>query len=306
MNKRILSVLSLSLCVLLYTAAPAFTEDQGYDKVQIKTIKIADGVYMLEGRGGNIGVSAGTDGVFLIDDQFAPLTAKIKAAIGKISDKPVGFVLNTHWHSDHVGGNENMGEAGAVIVAHENVRKRLSTDQFMAFAQKSIPAMPDSGLPVITFTRDLTFHLNDETMEVIHLQHAHTDGDAVVFFRKANVVHTGDIYFSGIYPFIDTGSGGSVDGVIQAANRILEMIDDDTKIIPGHGPLSTKAQFKAYAAMLMQVRDKIHAAIVQGKSLAEVQAAEPSKAFDKVWGGGFLSPDKFVMLLYTDLSQQKK
>ncbi len=294
----------LALCCLwLASAAPALGKDQGFADVQINTIKVANGIHMLMGKGGNIGVSSGSDGVFLIDDQFAPLTEKIKAAVTKINPGPIRFVLNTHWHFDHVGGNENFGELGAIIVAHENVRKRLSSDQMVEFFQKKVPATPKTGLPVVTFTRDLTFHLNDETIEVFHVQNAHTDGDAVVFFRKANVVHTGDIYFSGIYPFIDTGANGSVDGVINAANIILEMIDDNTKIIPGHGPLSTKAEFRAYVNMLVTLRGAVGSGIAAGKSLEEIQKSKPSKDFDAKWGGGFLSPDKFIQLLYIDLNR---
>ena len=258
---------------------------------------------MLQGAGGNIGVCVGDDGVFIIDDQFAPLTAKIKFAIAKLSSKKVRFVINTHWHCDHVGGNENMGEAGAVIVAHQNVRKRMSTDQFMEFFNKKVPSAPKSALPVITFTQDLTFHLNDEETRIFHVKEAHTDGDAVVFFEKSNVIHTGDIYFSGMYPFIDKSSHGSVDGVIKAARHILDIINDDTKVIPGHGPLSNKAELAVYVEMLVSLRAKMSAYISKGKTLEEIKAIGPSKDFDPKWGGGFLSPDKFTQILYEDLSK---
>lgn len=284
-------------------AAPVLGQTQAYDKVEIQTIKVADGIYMLMGKGGNIGASVGKDGVFLIDDQFAPLTEKIRAAIAKISDHPIRFVFNTHWHFDHVGGNENLGKLGSVIVAHENVRKRLSTDQMVEFFKKNVPATAAVGLPVITFTRDLTFHLNGETIEVFHVQNAHTDGDAVVYFKEANVVHTGDIYFAGIYPFIDTGAKGSVNGMIRSANKVLAMIDDKTQIIPGHGPLSNKREFKAYVEMLTQLKDAVGKAIAGGKSLEEIQKSRPSKQYDAEWGDGFLSPDKFIQILYTSLSR---
>jgi glyoxylase-like metal-dependent hydrolase (beta-lactamase superfamily II) len=261
---------------------------------------------MLLGSGGNIGVLAGDDGVFLVDDQFAPLTKKIKGAIGKISDQEIRFVINTHWHFDHVGGNENLGETGSVIIAHENVRKRMSTDQFIEFFQKKVPAWPKVALPIITFTQDLTFHLNGEDIHVFHVNNAHTDGDAIVYFRNSNVIHTGDIYFAGIYPFIDTSTHGSVNGVIDAAQHILAIIDDDTKVIPGHGPLSNKAELSAYVDMLISLRAKITKQISDGKTLEDIQNTKPAQEFDEKWGHGMLTSDKFVQILYTDLSVNRK
>lgn len=294
------------LYLLLFTVSSAFGQDKDFDKVQIKTVKLSENVYMLLGSGGNIGVYAGEDGVFLVDDQFAPLTKKIKAAIGKISDKKIRFVINTHWHFDHVGGNENLGEMGSVILAHENVRKRMSTDQFIEFFQKKIPASPKVALPIITFTKDLMFHLNGENIHVFHVNNAHTDGDAIVYFRNSNVIHTGDIYFAGLYPFIDTSAHGSVNGVIDAAQYVLSIINDDTKVIPGHGPLSNKAELRAYVDMLISVRAKISKQISDGKTIEEIQRTKPTQAFDKKWGHGMLTPDQFVQILYKDLSMNQK
>jgi len=279
---------------------------QDYDKVQIKTVKTSGNVYMLMGSGGNLGVLVGDDGVFLVDDQFAPLTKKIKDAIGKISDKEIRFLINTHWHFDHVGGNENLGETGSVIIAHENVRKRMSTDQFIEFFQKKVPASPKVALPIITFTQDLMFHLNGEDIHVFHVNNAHTDGDSIVYFRNSNVIHTGDIYFAGIYPFIDTSSHGSVNGVIDAAQHILSIIDDNTKVIPGHGSLSNKAELSAYVDMLISMRAKITKQISDGKTLEEIQKTKPAQKFDEKWGHGMLTSDKFVQILYTDLSVNRK
>jgi glyoxylase-like metal-dependent hydrolase (beta-lactamase superfamily II) len=298
--------LYLFFCILLFTVSTVFGQDQEFDKVQIETVKAADNVHMLMGSGGNIGVCTGDDGVFLVDDQFAPLTEKIKSAIGKISNKDVRFLINTHWHFDHVGGNENIGEAGAVIIAHENVRNRMSTDQFIDFFQKQIPASPKIALPIITFTQDLTFHLNEDEIHVFHVKNAHTDGDAIVYFQNSNVIHTGDIYFAGLYPFIDTGSHGSVNGVINAARYILSIINDDTKIIPGHGHLSNKAELNGYVDMLTNLRDKMNKLISEGKTLNEIQAAKPTQEYDDKWGHGFLSPNQFVQILYNDLSGNKK
>ncbi len=278
---------------------------QDFDKVQISSEQVSEHIYMLQGRGGNIGVSVGEDGVFLIDDQFAPLTEKIRASISKISDKTIRFVINTHWHFDHVGGNEHMGEAGTVIVAHENVRRRMSTDQTIAFFKKIVPAAAKVALPVITFTQDINLHLNGDEAHIFHVQNAHTDGDAVVFFKKENVIHAGDIYFAGFYPFIDVSSDGSVEGVIKAAKHILSMINDDTKVIPGHGPLSNKAELTVYVEMLEAMRDRVRNYISEGKTLTEIQALAPSKDFDAEWADGFLTANQFVQILYEDLSRKK-
>ncbi len=304
MNYRRTIISSFIFCIVLLYVSSAFGQD--YDKVQIKTIKTSGNVYMLMGSGGNIGVLTGDDGVFLVDDQFAPLTKKIKDAIGKISDKEIRFLINTHWHFDHVGGNENIGETGSVIIAHENVRKRMSTDQFIEFFQKKVPASPKVALPIITFTQDLMFHLNGEDIHVFHVNNAHTDGDSVVYFQNSNVIHTGDIYFAGIYPFIDTSTHGSVNGVIDAAQHILSIIDDNTKVIPGHGPLSNKAELSTYVDMLISLRAKMTKQISDGKTLEEIQKTKPAQEFDEKWGHGMLTSDKFVQILFTDLSVNRK
>ncbi len=303
---RRINSLYFVFCFLALAVSNGFCKSQDFGKVWINTVKAAKNVYMLTGSGGNIGICTGDDGVFLVDDQFAPLTKKVKAAIGKISDKDIRFLINTHWHFDHVGGNENIGKAGTVIIAHENVRKRMTTEQFIEFFQKTIPAYPRAALPVITFTRDISFHVNEEEIQVFHVNNAHTDGDAIVYFRNANVIHTGDIYFAGIYPFIDTGSHGSINGVIDAAKHILSMINADTKVIPGHGPLSNKAELSAYVDMLATLRDKINKYVSEGKSLQEVQAAKPTREYDEKWGRGFLNPDQFTRIVYEDLSRSRK
>jgi glyoxylase-like metal-dependent hydrolase (beta-lactamase superfamily II) len=286
----------LVLAALLF-ALPAAAQ-QDFSKVEVKAEKVADGLWMLTGAGGNIGVSAGPDGVFLIDDQYAPLTDKIRAAVASLSDKPIRFVLNTHWHGDHVGGNENLGKAGAVLVAHENVRKRMSVEQFNKLFNRTSPASPAAALPLVTFAESLSFHLNGEDVDAVHVAPAHTDGDVVVFFRKANVIHGGDTLFNGNYPFVDLSSGGSVDGMIAAADRVLAAADASTKIIPGHGPLATKADIKAYRDMLAASRDAVKPLVAAGKSLDEVKAAKPTAAFDEKWGKGFVKPDLWTTILY--------
>jgi cyclase len=253
---------------------------------------------MLEGEGGNIGVSAGEDGVFLIDDQFAPLTTRILAAVKAISDKPVRLLLNTHWHFDHVGGNENLGRSGVVIIAQDNVRKRMSAKTAIDFFKSSYGPAGAAALPVITFSETVTFHLNGDDATALHLANAHTDGDSIIHFRNANVIHMGDTYFNGLYPFIDVGTNGSVKGVIAAADRVLGMADDNTKIIPGHGPLSNKRELKAYRDMLAAVYPKIERMVKAKKPLAQVIAAKPTKDYDAAWGNGFLKPEQFVEIVY--------
>jgi glyoxylase-like metal-dependent hydrolase (beta-lactamase superfamily II) len=281
-------------------AAPSLLA-QDWEAVEIGTQELAPGVYMMIGSGGNLGVSAGEDGVFLIDDQYAPLTEKIVAAIRAVSDAPIRFVLNTHWHGDHTGGNENLGEAGALIVAHDNVRERMSVEQFIEAFDRRTPPSPEGALPVVTFSASVTFHLNGDELFVFHVEHAHTDGDAIIHFRKSNVVHMGDTYFSGGYPFIDVSSGGSIDGMIATADKVLSIVDDDTQIIPGHGEMSNKAKLKEYRAMLAGVRDAVAAQIAQGKSEDDVVAADPTERWNEVWGQAWMDPETFTRIVYSDL-----
>ena len=290
-----------TLLILVLLCAPLAAQD--YSQVQIETVPVADGIHMLMGAGGNIGVASGEDGIFLIDDQFAPLTEKILAAVKNINDGEVRFVLNTHWHFDHTGGNENLGNAGVLIVAHENVRELMSVDQFLEAFQREIPAAPKAALPVVTFNDTVTFHLNGEEIHAFHVDPAHTNGDSIVHFRNANVVHMGDTYFNGIYPFIDVQNGGGIVGMIAASDRVLAMIDDETKIIPGHGPLSNKAELQAFRDMLQAAHDAIAPHVKAGKSLEEVQAADPLKALNDPWGKGFLNPETFTTIVYASLKK---
>jgi len=293
-----MSLKKLFIFISCFFATSAFAQ-QDFSKVQIKTIPVAEGVYMLAGRGGNIGLFVGQDGAFLIDDQYAPLTDKILEAYSAVTDKPVRFLVNTHWHGDHTGGNENIGKGGTIIVAHDNVRKRLAKGQFMKVFNANIPPAPPKALPVITFADGVTFHWNNETLEVVHSKSAHTDGDAVVYFKSANVVHVGDLFFNGIYPFIDAGSGGSLEGVIAGVDDVLGRIDDNTKVIPGHGPLGNKVDLKAYRDMLATVHGRMTALIKEGKNIDEIVAAKPTADYDAKWGGGFLKPDKWVKIVYS-------
>ena len=287
-------VFALLLCLAL--PAQAQMED-----VVIETTPLTDSLHMLKGRGGNLVVCTGSDGIFLVDDQYAPLSEKIMAAVAEIQEGPVRFVLNTHWHGDHTGGNENFGETGSVIVAHDNVRARMSTDQFNEFFDRETKASPKGALPVVTFSDGLTFHMNNLTLEITHFAHAHTDGDAVVFFREANVIHTGDIVFHGLYPFIDVDSGGSIDGVIAACEAILEMSDDATRIVPGHGPVIGRAEIVTYRDMLIEIRDRVAARIAAGDDLDAVLAAKPTADWDEELGHVWLTGDQVTELVYRSL-----
>ena len=269
-----------------------------FDTVQVRILPVSKGVFMLQGSGGNIGLSIGDDAAFLVDDQFAPLTAKILAAIKTVTDKPVRFVVNTHWHGDHTGGNENLGNAGVIIVAHDNVRVRMSTEQFIAAFNSKTPPSPPKAMPLVTFSETVAFHLNGDDIHVVHVPPAHTDGDAIIHFTAANVLHLGDTFFNGMYPFIDVSTGGSLDGMIGAANAALRYANDSTKIIPGHGPLAARADLVAFRDMMVKVRDRVAPLVKQGKTREQVIAAKPTADLDAKWATGFLTPDVFLGIVY--------
>ena len=297
---------SLLLFGALVFAVPTLHAQGDPSQASIKVTKVTDGIFMLEGPGGNIGLSVGRDDPFMVDDQYAPLTAKVRAAIATVTPKQVKFVLNTHWHSDHTGGNENMAGAGAIIVAQDNVRRRMGTDQFIAAFNQKVPASPGSALPVVTFAESLTLHVNDDSVKAVHVRNAHTDGDVLVIFQKANVVHMGDTYFNGMYPFIDASTGGSVKGTLAAVDRALMMTNARTQFIPGHGPLGNRADVVRYRDMLKVISDRVARSIARGRTLNQVVAAKPSADYDGVWGNGFLKPDQFIASVYASLKPAGK
>jgi len=281
----------------------AFAQQRNFDAVQIKTTQVAEGIYMLEGEGGNIGVSSGDDGVYLIDDQFAPLTPKIVAAVKAISDKPIRFLMNTHWHGDHVGGNENLGKAGVVIIAHDNVYKRMSVGGAITALKQNYAPAPKAALPVITFNQTATFRMNGDDVTSTHLPPAHTDGDSFVRFARANVIHTGDVFAAYRYPFIDVESGGSVKGVLRAIDVMLPLMDDNTKVIPGHGGLSSRKDVLAYRKMVSTAISKVEPMVKSGRSLQQVIDAKPLREFDEEWGK-FRKPEAFVEIVYNGLRKK--
>lgn len=289
----------------LLLAASADAQQQDFSKVEIQTIPLAPGLAMLIGAGGNIAVSTGDDGPVIVDDQFAPLAPKITAAVKALQGAPIRFVINTHHHYDHTGGNEAFGGGGALILAHDNVRRRLSTEQFSKLMNRSMPAQPAAALPVVTFGDGVSLYWNGETIAVEHVANAHTDGDALVWFEKANVVHTGDTFVNGFFPFVDVESGGSIAGLIASADRVLARAKPGTKVVPGHGPLAALADVKKFRDMLVDVKARIAKGIASGATLEAFLATKPLADLDAEWGDGFLKADQVITLVWMDLSAKR-
>ena len=291
--------------VLALAVPPALAAAQDFDQVTIQARPLGFGVTMLTGAGGNMGLSTGEDGAFLVDTQFAPLAGKIRDAVAEVSTIPVRLVLDTHWHRDHVGGNEALARAGAIVIAHESVRRRMASGGTIVALGAEIPPAPPAALPHATFRDSLELHWNGGEIRIFHVDPAHTDGDAVVWFVQADVMHVGDIYFNGRYPFIDLSSGGSVQGMIDAVDRVLALAGEETKIIPGHGPLSNRRELRAYRELLAGIYGRVREMVAQGRSREEVLAARPSAESDAAWGNGFMTPDVFVGILYEDAARGK-
>lgn len=299
-----------SFCLVLAStsilASGASGQDDYFDAVTIKTTQVTEGIYVLEGEGGNIGLCVGPDAAFLIDDQFAPLTEKIKAAVAKVTDQPIRFVFNTHYHGDHTGGNENLRNDGSIVISHETTRERMTQTIFNEVFGRDVAPGPEGGLPDITFDRSMTFHLNGQTIDVVHVPSAHTDGDAFVHFREADVLHCGDLFFNGRFPFIDTGAGGSIDGSIGAVDSLLARATENTRIVPGHGPVGTRADLLAFQEMMKESRAIVQKAIDAGTELNEFVLSKPLAKFDDPWGKQNLPTDMFVRIVHASLLQQSQ
>ena len=273
-----------------------------FDTVQVRAMPVAGNVYMLQGAGGNIGLAIGDDAVFVVDDQYAPLTRKVIAAIATVTPHPVRFVINTHWHMDHVGGNEALGMAGALIYAHENVRRRMSVEGFIEALNARVPASPPGALPVVTFTDAVTFHIDGGSDRAVHVPPAHTDGDAIIHFTKANVVHMGDTFHNAGLPFVDLSSGGSIHGIIAAADRVLAMSNAETRIIPGHGPVADRARLRVYRDMVVALRDRVRTLISTGRTLEQILELNIGGAYAKEFPSGH---ERFVRLAHQELARRR-
>jgi len=295
-----------ALTLLLAFVPLLVAQDQDFSKVQMKVTKVAGNVYMLEGAGGNIGASVGDDGIVIVDDQFAPLADKIKAALKGITDKPVRFIINTHYHGDHTGGNA-IFQQNAPIIAQDNVRKRLEeggTAGNLGSISMQVKPASKEALPIITFDHDVTVHLNGEDIRALHFPHGHTDGDSVIFFPKSNVVHMGDDFVTYGFPFVDLAGGGSVSGMIAAIDEIVPKLPADVKVIPGHGPISNLDDVRHFVTMLKESQAAVDAGIKQGKTLDQLKQENVLAPWQK-WSGQFVKSDQWLETLYNDLTGKK-
>jgi cyclase len=290
----------LIACCFAVVSADSLAQ-RDFSQVEITTHRLADNLYYLAGAGGNIGVSVGEDGVFLIDDQFAPLTEKILAAIGVVTDQPVRFLLNTHHHGDHTGGNQNLGKAGVVIVAHENVRALLKNGLTSGDLDRLLTADQRAGLPVVTYTDSVRFHLNGENIHAFHIGPGHTNADSFVHFQNANVIHTGDVFRTTGYPYVDGNSSGSFLGIVAGYEMLLEISNADTVFVPGHGVPSSQNDVREQLDMLYTIRDRVKAGIDDGLSLERIQSGNPTAEYDARWNGGKIKAPDLVAVIYNEL-----
>lgn len=293
MSIKTIFIAVISACYLFTVSKVQAQED-----VKIGVIPVTDNIYMLSGQGGNIGVFLGGDGTFVVDDQFAPLTEKILAAIKSVGGDTPRFLINTHFHGDHTGGNENLGKAGTLIVSHDNVRQRLVNGSFIEAFGMNAPPANKVALPVLTFSEDMHFHINNDSVNALYVPGAHTDGDSIIHFKKANVVHAGDVFFNGFYPFIDAANGGSLRGTIAAADAILALTDSKSKIIPGHGPLADKKQLQAYRDMLATAYTRLLKLKNEGASVEDAINHDPLADLESQWGGGIFKGEKWISIIY--------
>lgn len=292
--------------VLLILATAGVQAQTNFDAVNITPEKLADNIYVLKGAGGNIGLLTGTDGLLMIDDQFAPLSEKISTAIKAIDPGSVRFLVNTHLHGDHSGGNENFKKMGATIVAHDMVRERMSKETFNARDNRTVPPRDKDAWPVVTFDNKMSFHMNGEDIEMHHFVPGHTDGDIIIKMVKANVLHTGDAFNRSGYPYIDGSSGGTFDGYIATLDKIYALADDQSKIIPGHGDVGTKANVKEVKDMLIDIRDQVAVAMKKGKKVEDIPALNITAKYDEQWGKGFIKGKDFVIVVAQSEAAKKK
>lgn len=293
MIKKLITLMTFSASVLISSH-----QVMALDVPKVNAVKVANGIHMLTGKGGNVGVFIGKDGTFVIDDQFAPMTPKLMEKIKSLGGDTPKFLVNTHFHGDHTGGNENFGKKGTMIVSHENVRERLQKGYEIAAFNNKTPPAPAVALPVITYSNKMHFHINTENVNLIHVSNAHTDGDTFIHFKNANVIHAGDLFFNGFYPFIDGGNGGSVKGLIDAVDTMLSVSNDKTQIIPGHGPLANKKDLMAYRDMLKTAYSNLLKLKKQGLTADQAKAKKPLAELDKAWSGGIFKTDKWIDVVY--------
>ena len=297
---------SILFTALLLAVSLAAAQDEDFSKVQMKVTKVAGNVYMLEGAGGNIGASVGDDGIVIVDDQYAPLAEKIQAALKGITDKPVRFIINTHYHGDHTGGNAYF-QKQAPIIAHDNVRKRLESGSAAgngSSVHMDMKPAAKEALPIITFDHDVTVHLNGEDIRALFFPAGHTDGDSIIFFPKSNVVHMGDDFVTYGFPFIDVDSGGSINGMIDGVEKVIAQVPPDVKIIPGHGPVSNLDDVRTYLTMLKATRDVVAKSLAEGKTLDQMKQAKLLDPWKK-YSGDFINEDAFLETLYNSLTNAK-
>jgi glyoxylase-like metal-dependent hydrolase (beta-lactamase superfamily II) len=300
---------NIFLLFIIFLSWTSLTAQDNFDSVQIVPVKVMDNLYFLKGAGGNVGVFIGKEGTLMIDNQFAPLSNKLNGAIKTLSPNDIRFLINTHVHGDHSGGNENFKNMGVTIVAHDMVRERMSKESVNPSDNSVTPPRPAEAWPVITFAEKLNVYLNQEEIELLHVSPGHTDGDVVIHFKKANVYHMGDLFVTYGYPYIDYGSGGSINGFISSLDSFLNMMDDNTKVIPGHGELCTKADVKKFRDRVGEIRDEVAAALKKGKKPAEVTGLPIASKYDAEWGQGFIKGKDFVLMAAENLKStqiQKK
>lgn len=301
-------ILSVSALALAACGAPSESSSQSSANAQepapeVTTTDLGNGLYMIEGQGGNVGLSIGDDATIVIDDQYERMFEAIQGAIADLTDDDVDYVINTHWHGDHTGGNAAMAETGAIIIAHDNIYTRMSQDNYNELWDRTTPPSPEIARPKLTFSDNITMRMNGEVVKVMHMPGAHTDGDAVIFFDGANVVHMGDNLFNQRFPFIDVSSGGSIDGMINVHETVLGMIDADTRIIPGHGPLASRADLESHLAMLQDAKARVQAHIDQGDDMETTIAAAPLSGYAEDWDWGFINQDTMTTLVYMSLTK---